>query len=67
MSDSKTEPRKPVIEITLALLVGFVVGVIFSACKLPLPAPPMLAGVMGIIGIYAGGQVWQLVAEKFFS
>lgn len=55
------------IEISLALAVGIVVGLIFSACKLPLPAPPMLAGVMGIAGIYLGSQLWQVLAEKFFS
>ena len=51
----------------LALLVGLVVGVIFSACKLPLPSPPVLAGVMGIFGIFLGGQLWQFVVERFFS
>ncbi|MDE0595090.1 MAG: DUF1427 family protein [Akkermansiaceae bacterium] len=54
-------------EILLALAVGFVVGLIFSACKLPLPSPPVLAGVMGIVGIYLGGKCWPLMAERFFS
>ena len=55
------------IEILLALTVGFAVGIIFSACKLPLPSPPVLAGVVGIVGIFLGGQAWQIIAEKFFS
>lgn len=55
------------IEILLALLVGFVVGVIFSACKLPLPSPPVLAGVVGIVGIYLGGQAWKMIIERFLS
>ena len=42
------------IEILLALIVGIVVGIIFSACKLPVPAPPAIAGVIGILGIYLG-------------
>ena len=54
-------------EILLALAVGFVVGLIFSACKLTLPSPPVLAGVMGIVGIYLGGKCWPLMAERFFS
>jgi XapX domain-containing protein len=38
--------------------------------KLPLPAPPVLAGVMGIVGVYLGGVVfdwlitWLRVAGK---
>lgn len=37
-----------------ALAVGIVVGLIFSRLGLPIPAPPALAGVLGIIGIYVG-------------
>ncbi|MEE2734841.1 MAG: DUF1427 family protein [Verrucomicrobiota bacterium] len=53
------------IEIFLALAVGMVVGFLFSACKLPLPAPPAIAGVVGIVGIYLGAQVWPLLANLF--
>ncbi|MEO0139227.1 MAG: DUF1427 family protein [candidate division WOR-3 bacterium] len=41
-------------EIVLAFLTGFITGAIFSMAKLPIPAPPTLAGVMGIIGIFLG-------------
>lgn len=40
-----------------ALLAGFsglIVGGLFAFLKLPIPAPPTLSGVMGIIGIYLG-------------
>ena len=38
-----------VVTITLlALLTGFIVGVLFTALKLPLPAPNAMAGIMGI-------------------
>lgn len=43
----------------LALLTGLIVGLIFSALKLPLPAPPVLPGILGIFGIYAGGEIWK--------
>lgn len=46
-------------EIVLALATGFVVGFLFALCKLPIPAPPALAGVTGIIGIYLGFKVFQ--------
>lgn len=32
-------------------------GVLFKSVKLPLPAPPVFAGVMGILGIYLGGVI----------
>ncbi|WP_078809490.1 XapX domain-containing protein [Selenihalanaerobacter shriftii] len=38
----------------LSTLSGFILGSIFSFLNLPIPAPPNLAGVMGIIGIYLG-------------
>tara|TARA_B110001454_G_C12659353_1_gene408874 strand:- start:589 stop:786 length:198 start_codon:yes stop_codon:yes gene_type:complete len=51
--------RKPMSVVLLALLAGFIVGILFSAIKLPVPAPPALAGVIGIAGIYLGGETWK--------
>ena len=65
MPDPQPSSRKPMIEIFLALAVGMVVGFLVSACKLPLPAPPAIAGVVGIVGIYLGAQVWPLLANLF--
>lgn len=44
-------------ELTLSLLTGFGVGVLFSLLRLPIPAPPALAGILGIVGIYLGYMV----------
>ena len=41
--------------------------VIFSLLKLPLPAPPVLSAVMGVVGIYVGGEAYKWVVEKWFS
>ncbi|GAB6099516.1 DUF1427 family protein [Halanaerocella petrolearia] len=38
----------------LSTLSGLIVGGLFSFLDLPIPAPPTLSGVMGIIGIYLG-------------
>ncbi|GAD67988.1 MULTISPECIES: XapX domain-containing protein [Vibrio] len=54
-------------DVILATFAGFVVGVLFSVIKLPVPAPPVLAGVMGIVGVYLGGVTYQWIIEKFFS
>lgn len=37
-----------------ALAIGTLIGVIFALCKLPIPAPPTIAGVIGIMGITLG-------------
>lgn len=41
-------------EIFLSILTGFGCGVAFAAFKLPVPAPPVFAGVAGIIGLWLG-------------
>lgn len=41
-------------EILMTTLVGACVGGIFSAFKLPIPAPPVFAGLMGIVGLWIG-------------
>jgi len=43
----------------LALVTGLIVGIAFSAVKLPIPAPPALPGILGIVGIYLGAIVWK--------
>ena len=37
-----------------ALLTGLLTGTVFAAIEAPIPAPPNLAGVLGILGIYLG-------------
>ncbi|WP_408959130.1 XapX domain-containing protein [Natrinema sp. 74] len=38
----------------LALLTGLVTGALFRVLNIPIPAPPELPGLMGIVGIYLG-------------
>ncbi len=54
-------------EVLLAIFAGFIVGILFSAIKLPIPAPPVLSGVMGIVGVYLGGQFYQWLMERFIQ
>jgi XapX domain-containing protein len=44
-------------EIILSILTGFGCGVVFAAFKLPVPAPPIFAGLAGIIGIWLGATI----------
>ncbi len=41
-------------EIIFSVLTGFGCGIIFAAFKLPVPAPPVFAGLMGIFGLWLG-------------
>lgn len=37
-----------------ALLTGVIVGVAFAVARQPIPAPPTIPGVLGILGILFG-------------
>jgi XapX domain-containing protein len=41
-------------DLIFSTLTGFGCGVIFATFKLPVPAPPVFAGVAGIVGLWAG-------------
>ena len=49
--------NKTMRDILLSTLTGFGCGVVFAAFKLPVPAPPVFAGVAGIIGLWIGFTV----------
>lgn len=40
--------------IALSMLTGLLTGALFRYLQIPIPAPPNLAGVLGIVGIYLG-------------
>lgn len=45
----------------LAAVSGLIVGGLFSFLNLPIPAPPTLSGVMGIVGIYIGFMLTKTI------
>ncbi|WP_261300698.1 XapX domain-containing protein [Paenibacillus andongensis] len=47
-------------ELLLSLGAGLIIGMLFKVLKLPLPAPPVLSGILGIVGIYLGGKIMEL-------
>ncbi|GGD00889.1 XapX domain-containing protein [Pontibacillus salipaludis] len=53
--------------IFLSIITGFLVGFIFALFKLPIPAPPALAGVTGIVGIYLGFKAYEQVSPLIES
>ena len=38
----------------LAFVTGLLAGALFAFLEVPIPAPPTISGVLGIVGIYAG-------------
>ncbi|WP_121742284.1 XapX domain-containing protein [Natronorubrum halophilum] len=47
--------------VVLGLLTGVLTGAFFGLFDVPIPAPPELPGLMGIIGIYLGYKLVQAV------
>jgi XapX domain-containing protein len=49
-------------QVALSIITGAVCGVVFALMRLPVPAPPVFAGVAGIVGLWAGyaivSRVW---------
>lgn len=54
-------------EILLALLAGVLIGIIFKVIRLPIPAPPVLAGVVAIFGVWLGAYGLTFLMEKLTS
>ncbi len=50
-------------EVLLATLSGLIVGIVFTAIKLPIPAPPVLSGIMGIVGVFLGSVIYTKIVE----
>jgi XapX domain-containing protein len=47
-----------------ALALGILIGLTFGLVRLPVPAPPTLAGVLGVVGISAGWNLALWIAER---
>ncbi len=45
--------------IVLALLTGTVTGAVFGLLDVPMPAPPELPGLLGIVGVYLGYKLTE--------
>jgi len=43
--------------VALALLTGVAAGALFAYLRIPVPAPPTLPGIMGIVGLFLGYRI----------
>lgn len=51
--------------VLIAVITGFVTGLVFAIFKLPIPAPPALPGIAGIVGIYLGFKAYEAMQPWF--
>lgn len=50
-------------ELILSLMTGTALGAVFRLLGLPVPAPPVLAGVAGVFGIWLGAYLVTLLRK----
>ena len=51
-------------EAGMALLAGWIIGVVFGWLKLPAPVPPLM-GLIGATGVLIGGYCYSLLIQLF--
>ncbi len=49
----------------LSLLTGIAVGIIFRLFRLPIPAPAVIEGIMGVVGLWVGFEVGSVVLRHW--
>jgi XapX domain-containing protein len=49
----------------LAFLTGLLAGALFAFLEVPIPAPPTLSGLLGIVGIYVGFKLVQFSGASY--
>jgi len=48
-------------DLILSILTGAICGFIFEKLHLPIPAPGVLAGIAGILGIFIGYKIAGII------
>jgi len=62
--ENKPERKKATMTIMLsALLVGIFIGATFKLLKLPVPVPHDFAGIVGLIGMFVGSALVDLISK----
>ena len=63
-SKNQKERKKSTMTIMLsALLVGIFIGAAFKLLKLPVPVPHDFAGIVGLIGMFVGSALVDLIGK----
>lgn len=51
--------------VAFTTLTGIATGIVFGLFEVPIPAPPTLAGIMGIVGIFLGYRLIEFLGYGF--
>ena len=65
MDGADTPPDMNVGLTVLAFLTGLLAGALFAFLEVPIPAPPTISGVLGIVGIYVGFRLVRFWGASF--
>jgi XapX domain-containing protein len=49
--------------ILIALGVGMLIGAFFQLVKLPVPVPHGLGGIAGLVGMFVGSQIVEMLSR----
>jgi XapX domain-containing protein len=65
MEKPDTSERKlsTMVVMLISLLVGIVIGVTFKSLKLPVPVPHDFSGIIGLIGMFVGSALVDVLAK----
>jgi len=55
---------KILVEVAKSFTTGFTVGAVFAFLSLPVPAPAVLAGVTGVMGLWAGYAFVVVIVKR---
>jgi XapX domain-containing protein len=53
-----------VTQLLFCFFVGIAIGVIFTLLRLPVPVPHGWGGLVGLIGMFIGGKIFQLIITR---
>jgi XapX domain-containing protein len=60
----KAREGKKMTEMLVCLAVGLAIGALFGLFKLPLPVPHGWGGVLGLIGMFIGGRIVEMLIRR---
>jgi len=46
------------------LITGIIAGAVFASFKLPVPAPPAIEGIIGILGLFLGYKIIIMIGAR---
>jgi XapX domain-containing protein len=61
---SPERKTRPMVVMALSLVVGLGIGLFLKFLGLPVPVPHEFAGIVGLIGMFAGAEIMALILKS---